>query len=188
MKKNLVSIFDYRELFVQLRHLRVLRASRKKQIPFRIKRRYGRKELEEFVTNFWDGGYVYLETGDYLYLPTMKQMNVFWKLKEPYIPEEIIEKFSCPGNTVMDIGANIGEWTLRMANTVGSEGRVYSFEPIPLINESLNKTIRINKLSQVTLCQLALGSQSGDLEFTIHPWGIPSLKSIHPMFFSYDLA
>ena len=167
MKKTLVSIFDYRELFVQLRHLRVLRASRKKQIPFRIKRRYGRKELEEFVTNFWDGGYVYLETGDYLYLPTMKQMNVFWKLKEPYIPEEIIEKFSCPGNTVMDIGANIGEWTLRMANTVGSEGRVYSFEPIPLINESLNKTIRINNLSQVTLFQLALGNQSGDLEFTI---------------------
>jgi len=88
-------------------------------------------------------------------------------LKEPYIPEEIIEKFSRPGNTVMDIGANIGEWTLRMANTVGSEGCVYSFEPIPLINESLSKTIRINNLSQVTLCQLALGNQSGDLEFTI---------------------
>ena len=166
-KKNLISILDYRELFVQLRHLRVLRSSRKKTIPFRIKRRYGRKELEEFVTNFWDGGYVYLETGDYLYLPSMKDMNVFWKLKEPYIPEEIIEKFSRPGNTVMDIGANIGEWTLRMANTVGVEGRVYSFEPIPLINKSLNKTLRINNLSQVTLCQLALGDQSGDLEFTI---------------------
>ena len=54
-----------------------------------------------------------------------------------------------------------------MANKVGSEGRVYSFEPIPLINKSLNKTLRINNLSQVTLCQLALGDQSGDLEFTI---------------------
>ena len=123
--------------------------------------------MEEFVTKFWDGGYVYLETGDYLYLPPMKEMNVFWKLKEPYIPEEIIEKFSNPGNTVMDIGANIGEWTLRMANTVGSGGRVYSFEPIPLINQSLNKTLRINNLSQVTLVQLALDNRSGDSEFTI---------------------
>ena len=82
MKKDLVSIFDYRELFVNLRHLRKLRYSRKEKIPFRIKRRYGRKELEEFVSKFWDGGYVYLETGDYLYLPSMLEMNVFWKLKE----------------------------------------------------------------------------------------------------------
>ena len=52
MKKNLVSIFDYRELFVNLRYLRKLRYSRKEKIPFRIKRRYGRKELEEFVSKF----------------------------------------------------------------------------------------------------------------------------------------
>ena len=94
-------------------------------------------------------------------------MNVFWKLKEPYIPEEIIEKFSRPGNTVMDIGANIGEWTLRMGNTVGSEGRVYSFEPSPLIIKSLRKNLCINSFSQVTLCQLALSEQSGDSELTI---------------------
>ncbi len=167
MIKNLVSIFDYRELFVNLRYLRKLRFSRKEKIPFRIKRRYGRKELEEFVSKFWDGGYVYLETGDYLYLPPMQEMNVFWKLKEPYIPEQIIEKFSSPGNTVMDIGANIGEWTLRMANKVGVKGRVFSFEPIPVINQSLNKTLRINNLSQVILSQVALDNRSGDSEFTI---------------------
>ena len=167
MKKDLVSILDYRELFVNLRYLRKLRFSRKEKIPFRIKRRYGRKELEDFVSKFWDGGYVYLETGDYLYLPPMQEMNVFWKLKEPYIPEQIIEKFSSPGNTVMDIGANIGEWTLRMANKVGHTGRVFSFEPIPVINQSLNKTLRINNLSQVILSQVALDSRSGDSEFTI---------------------
>ena len=43
MKKGLVSIFDYRELFVNLRYLRKLRYSRKEKIPFRIKRRYGIK-------------------------------------------------------------------------------------------------------------------------------------------------
>jgi len=107
-----------------------------------------------------------METGDYLYLPPIKEMNVFWKLKEPYIPEEIIEKFSNPGNAVMDIGANIGEWTLRMANMVGSDGRVYSFEPNPLINKSLNKTLRVNNLSQVSLSQFALDNCSGDSEFT----------------------
>ena len=160
MKKNLVSIFDYRELFVNLRYLRKLRYSRKEKIPFRIKRRYGRKELEEFVSKFWDGGYVYLETGDYLYLPPMREINVFWKLKEPYIPEQIIEKFSSPGSIVMDIGANIGEWTLRMANKVGINGRVYSFESNPIIIQALNKTLRVNNLSQVILSQIALDSLS----------------------------
>ena len=167
MIKKLVSILDYRELFVNLRYLRKQRFARKEEIPFKIKRRYGRKELEEFVSQYWNGGYVYLETGDYLYLPSMKDMNVFWKLKEPYIPEQIIEKFSCPGNTVMDIGANIGEWTLRMANSVGSAGRVFSFEPNPLIKQSLNKTLRINNLAQVILSQVALDNCSGDSEFTI---------------------
>ena len=167
MKKKLISIHDYRALFVNLRYLRKLRFSRKEQIPFKIKRRYGRKELEEFVSNFWDGGYVYLETGDYLYLPSMQEMNVFWKLKEPYIPEQIIDKFCNSGNTVMDIGANIGEWTLRMANKVGSSGQVFSFEPNPLINRSLSKTLGINNLSQVNLSQIALDNQSGQSEFTI---------------------
>ena len=166
-KKKLISLHDYRELFVNLRYLRKLRLSRKDNIPFKIKRRYGRKELEGFVSDFWDGGYVYMETGDYLYLPSMREMNVFWKLKEPYIPEQIIEKFSRPGNTVMDIGANIGEWTLRMANKVGPEGIVFSFEPIPIINQSLSKTLRINNLSQVILSQVALDNCSGDSKFTI---------------------
>lgn len=83
------------------------------------------------------------------------------------MPEQIIEKFSNPGNTVMDIGANIGEWTLRMANTVGSKGRVYSFEPNPIINQSLSKTLRINNLSQVILSQVVLDNCLGDSKFTI---------------------
>ena len=67
----------------------------------------------------------------------------------------------------MDIGANIGEWTLRMANKVGMTGRVYSFEPIPIINQSLNKTLRVNNLSQVVLSQVALDKSSGQSNFTI---------------------
>lgn len=167
MINELISVLDYRRLFGELRHLRRLRFLRKDKIPFHIKRRYGRKELEEFVSKFWNGGYVYLESGDYLYLPPMKKMDVLWPLMEPYIPEQIIGKFSAPGNTVMDIGANIGQWTLRMANKVGYEGCVYSFEPIPLIHESLKKTLFINNLSQVTVSPLAIDNQTGDSEFII---------------------
>ena len=80
---------------------------------------------------------------------------------------EWIRKYLRANEVLWDIGANIGEWTLRMANKVGINGRVYSFEPIPVINQSLNKTLRVNNLSQVILSQIALDSLSGQSNFTI---------------------
>ena len=91
--KALTTVHEYRKLFGKLRHLRRLRLSRKDKIPFEIKRQYGRKRLEAFVKNFWHGGYVYYETCDYLYIPPISNTNSIWRLIEPYIPEQILEKF-----------------------------------------------------------------------------------------------
>ena len=84
--KKLYSIQDYRELFGELRQLRKLRLSRKDKIHSNIKRRYGRKRLEEFVEKFWEGGYVHLESGDYLYIPPIKEMGHPLRLIQPYVP------------------------------------------------------------------------------------------------------
>ena len=160
--KALTTVHEYRKLFGKLRHLRRLRLSRKDKIPFEIKRQYGRKRLEAFVKNFWHGGYVYYETCDYLYIPPISNTNSIWRLIEPYIPEQILEKFCKPGNIVMDIGANIGEWTIHMANMVGEHGCVYSFEPLPIVNQALKKTTSINNLSQVFISEYALSNQIGE--------------------------
>src|SRR5262245_29727177 len=42
-----------------------------------------------------------------------------------------------PGMTVIDAGANVGQYTLLASQAVGSEGHVYSFEPIPAIFDVL---------------------------------------------------
>jgi FkbM family methyltransferase len=72
-----------------------------------------------------------------------------------------------PGDTVIDIGANIGIVTVCMANLVGASGHVHSFEPNPSLAQLLREVIRHNQLNNVTLHPIALGQGSGDLELRI---------------------
>ena len=44
----------------------------------------------------------------------------------------------------MDLGANIGYYTLILAQLVGKSGHVYAFEPDPLNFEILSKNVKEN--------------------------------------------
>ncbi len=61
------------------------------------------------------------------------------------------------GDIVVDVGANVGIHTVRMARRVGPKGCVYAFEPIEHIAEALRHNIRLNNLSCVKVIQQALG-------------------------------
>ncbi|HEX4241668.1 MAG TPA: FkbM family methyltransferase [Steroidobacteraceae bacterium] len=72
-----------------------------------------------------------------------------------------------PGDTVLDIGANIGIVTVGMAKLVGSAGRVHAFEPNPRLTQRLHQVIDRNHLSQVTIHALALGAEAAMLDLHI---------------------
>ena len=74
------------------------------------------------------------------------------------------DKFVQAGDTVIDIGANIGITTCVLA-AAAAPGRVLSFEPGPDTFERLQQTVAANKLDNVTTYQLALGSTSGTVAF-----------------------
>lgn len=75
-----------------------------------------------------------------------------------------------PNDTVLDIGANIGWFTIMMARLVGDSGRVYAFEPRPTTFEYLGKSIAASKLTgNVTLYQKALSDTNGDAFITWRP-------------------
>lgn len=49
-----------------------------------------------------------------------------------------------PGMTVMDIGANLGYYTLLLGDAVGPSGHVIAIEPVPQTYELLKKSIELN--------------------------------------------
>ena len=150
-----------------LKELRTLRKQKKLRIHSSVKRRRSRKKMDKFVEKNWPGGYITLDTGDFLYVPKTIDYTGHQRLIEPFREEPIISKFCKPGMIVFDVGANIGEWTLTMANGVGAQGRVYSFEPTPFLFDALNKTVVANQFNQVIVSPYALSDKSKTMDFYI---------------------
>lgn len=72
-----------------------------------------------------------------------------------------------PGDTVLDIGANIGVVTLWLSVLVGEHGKVHAFEPNPKLQKILATTLEHNQVINVDLYPIALGSEQGLLELRI---------------------
>jgi FkbM family methyltransferase len=65
------------------------------------------------------------------------------------------------GDTVIDVGANIGYYTLIFAELVGKEGKVFAFEPDPDNFSLLKRNIEINHYQNVVLEQKAVSNCTG---------------------------
>jgi FkbM family methyltransferase len=59
----------------------------------------------------------------------------------------LIESIVKPGNHCVDLGANAGYFTAQIARQAGPEGRVYAYEPFPLVRRLLCMTIQESGLS-----------------------------------------
>lgn len=72
------------------------------------------------------------------------------------------------GSVVADIGANLGYFTLLLADLTGAEGRVLSFEPNINMASRLRRSISVNGFGGFTdFHQVALGAADGEVEMEI---------------------
>jgi len=82
---------------------------------------------------------------------------------EPYETQLILRQTKI-GDTVVDVGANIGYYTVLLADKVGKNGKVYAFEPDKTNFQILVKNIKENNLKNVVAINAAVGSKEGKLK------------------------
>jgi FkbM family methyltransferase len=69
-----------------------------------------------------------------------------------------------PGSSVVDLGANIGFFTVVMAAAAGPQGRVHSFEPRPELADLLARSVHENDFTdRVVVERAAAGAEPGSL-------------------------
>jgi FkbM family methyltransferase len=86
-----------------------------------------------------------------------------------YEPNEfsLLSKILKPGMTFVDVGANLGVYTLYAARKVGTDGCVISIEPSSREMEILKANVHANALSNVSLQQVALTEQASEVELLV---------------------
>ncbi len=90
-------------------------------------------------------------------------------------PEEpeggALKELVCAGDSVADLGANIGLYTIALSSLVGQNGCVYSCEPISENYQILESVVNQAQLSNVKLFRAAVGSRVGKRNMVIPELG-----------------
>ena len=82
-------------------------------------------------------------------------------------------------DVVLDIGANIGYFTLLFAKQAGSNGKIYAFEPEPKNFQLLKKNLENNKYQNVTCENVAVSNKNDEIELFLSEKSIGQHK-IYP--------
>lgn len=100
-----------------------------------------------------------------------------YKKREPICTDYLIHSLILKkGDTVLDIGANIGYYVLVESQLVGESGRVYAVEPVSSTFELLKENVSLNNFNNVSMFRLAFGGK--DAESEIYVCAEPNLCAI----------
>ena len=99
----------------------------------------------------------------YFFLYNTKILKLSSNYTHHYYAGKLIKK----GDTVIDIGANLGYYSILFAKWVGNMGKVYSVEPIKIYNKIFNEKAR--KYNNIVLYPYALGLEEKKIEMVSSP-------------------
>jgi FkbM family methyltransferase len=102
-----------------------------------------------------------LASGYRIYVSPADHLSYLLGTDEPHL-QKAIRQYISAGDTVYDIGANVGYVSLSLAKHVGPRGRVIAFEPIPQNIAAFRKNIAINAIDNVRLLEYAASDSAGE--------------------------
>lgn len=122
------------------------------------------------------GNKLYADTSDKDITPKFLTDGFNEEKYETALFEKIVEEEMI----VVDVGANVGYYSLLAARLVGNSGMVYAFEPMPKSYELLCKNIDLNHYDNVIAINKAVSNRSGRAKFWYERdwWGSPSFSQL----------
>ena len=101
---------------------------------------------------------------------TIQAYIYFFGIWEPVISAYITRLLS-PGDTFIDIGANVGYDTLLAASCVGPQGHVHAFEASPSIYRLLENNLKQNNPGNVSAHNIVICDDARAVDVYLHPDG-----------------
>lgn len=147
-----------------------------KKIPFMIPLYKSIKNDLPYL--FYNKPKVLIIQGSKMYLNVHERDKSIQKTFRAYAKNQIHEPTTTKfirnilkeGDTFIDLGANIGYFSLLAANKVGKKGKVFSFEPEPRNFKYLMKNKELNEYNQITATQKALSNKKDVIKLYICPY------------------
>jgi FkbM family methyltransferase len=125
------------------------------------------KKIDNIITSYIKSDFVIIQ-GHKMFLDSKDSLRLsFSEYFEPF-ETELVKNEIKNGYRILDIGANIGYYTLIIADLIGKNGLVYAFEPEPKNFKLLEKNIQINNLKNVVLYNKAASNFNGYIDFYIN--------------------
>jgi FkbM family methyltransferase len=83
---------------------------------------------------------------------------------------DLLAHWLTPGRVAIDIGANVGHYTLKLAELAGPNGRVLAFEPVPTTFALLAANVQQSGYGNVTLFNSAASNRTAILNMEVPDW------------------
>lgn len=93
------------------------------------------------------------------------------KLKASYPELHNLKNIIKPGDTCVDIGANIGYYSVFMSKLAGANGKIYAVEPVGTFREVWQRNMDKNALKNYEMLPFALGAEEKSIKM-----GMPKVK------------
>gem|GEM_PF-352653 len=135
--------------------------------------------------------WVQIEGCDYVMIPNINGFTMlvsgtdegigrelaFYRVHEPTLTK-FLPTFVLPGDTVLDIGANIGYYTLLLSQLVGPTGMVIAVEPHPDNVRLLKLNLKLNRVTNTVVVPVAISDEVGVAQMFISKGS--NWHSLHP--------
>jgi FkbM family methyltransferase len=103
----------------------------------------------------------YLPGGFYIFLRVLRYRFQMWTgaFRSPEPEWKNLREWVKPGDSVLDIGANVGHYTRELSRIVGKKGTVTAFEPVPVTFGILGRLM--GRRANVALHPVAASHENG---------------------------